>query len=156
MHRSWPLWHLPKRLEGHVYFPDLHVTLHEFIGQTKQRGIGEKFSAAFDRCAGELRITQHEDYEKWAIDILVKFRDSEKLQVLTAQRHSGGERSLTTILYLMSSTEEARAPVHEINQGVDNRAERMVHNSMVEVTCKAEAAHLSYQNCSQIQNTMSG
>ncbi|KIL63939.1 hypothetical protein M378DRAFT_78988 [Amanita muscaria Koide BX008] len=107
--------------------------------------IGEKFSAAFDRigCAGELRITQHEDYEKWAIDILVKFRDSEKLQVLTAQRQSGGERSLTTILYLMSLTEEARAPfslVDEINQGMDNRAERMVHNSMVEVTCKAEAA----------------
>ena len=70
-------------------------------------------------CAGEIRITPHEDYEKWAIDILVKFRDSEKLQLLTGQRQSGGERSLTTILYLMSLTEEARAPfslVDEINQ----------------------------------------
>ncbi|KAF8634626.1 hypothetical protein AX15_000803 [Amanita polypyramis BW_CC] len=107
--------------------------------------IGEKFSAAFDRigCAGEIRISQHEDYDKWAIDILVKFRDSEKLQLLTGQRQSGGERSLTTILYLMSLTEEARAPfslVDEINQGMDNRAERMVHNSMVEVTCKVDAA----------------
>jgi len=35
-------------------------------------------------CAGEIRINEHEDYEKWAIDILVKFRDSEKLQLLTA------------------------------------------------------------------------
>ncbi|KAF8637018.1 hypothetical protein AX17_003102 [Amanita inopinata Kibby_2008] len=107
--------------------------------------IGEKFSAAFDRigCAGELRITPYEDYEKWAIDILVKFRDSEKLQLLTGQRQSGGERSLTTILYLMSLTEEARAPfslVDEINQGMDQRAERIVHNSMVEVTCKPDAA----------------
>ncbi|KAF8329916.1 hypothetical protein F5887DRAFT_1182074 [Amanita rubescens] len=107
--------------------------------------IGEKFSAAFDRigCAGEIRISPHEEYEKWAIDILVKFRDSEKLQLLTSQRQSGGERSLTTILYLMSLTEEARAPfslVDEINQGMDNRAERMVHNSMVDVTCKADAA----------------
>lgn len=97
-------------------------------------------------CAGEIRISEHEDYEKWAIDILVKFRDSEKLQLLTGQRQSGGvrhdsnlhrlddenhehltcfiyffiqERSLTTILYLMSLTEEARAPfslVDEINQ----------------------------------------
>lgn len=91
-------------------------------------------------CAGEIRINEHEDYEKWAIDILVKFRDSEKLQLLTGQRQSGGvslnqncieasiygltepqsqERSLTTILYLMSLTEEARAPfslVDEINQ----------------------------------------
>ncbi|KAJ7181755.1 P-loop containing nucleoside triphosphate hydrolase protein [Mycena crocata] len=107
--------------------------------------IGKKFSAAFDRigCAGEIRVRQEEAYENWAIDILVKFRDTEKLQLLTGQRQSGGERSLTTILYLMSLTEEARAPfslVDEINQGMDQRAERMVHNSMVEVTCKPDSA----------------
>jgi structural maintenance of chromosomes protein 5 len=43
-------------------------------------------------CAGEVRISEHEDYDKWAIDILVKFRDNEKLQLLTAQRQSGGVR----------------------------------------------------------------
>ncbi|KAJ8087221.1 Structural maintenance of chromosomes protein 5 [Marasmius tenuissimus] len=106
--------------------------------------IGEKFSAAFERigCAGEIRIREDEDYDKWAIDIYVKFRDSENLQLLTGQRQSGGERSLTTILYLMSLTEEARTPfslVDEINQGMDQRAERVVHNSMVEVTCKDTA-----------------
>ncbi|KDR84246.1 hypothetical protein GALMADRAFT_703330 [Galerina marginata CBS 339.88] len=113
--------------------------------QSLVTSIGEKFSAAFDRigCAGEIRINENEDYEKWAIDILVKFRDNEKLQLLTAHRQSGGERSLTTILYLMSLTEEARAPfslVDEINQGMDQRAERVVHNSMVNVTCQAESA----------------
>lgn len=42
-------------------------------------------------CAGEIQIAPHEeDYTQWAIDILVKFRDSEKLQLLTAQRQSGG------------------------------------------------------------------
>ncbi|KAG6331320.1 hypothetical protein ID866_7769 [Astraeus odoratus] len=106
--------------------------------------IGKKFSAAFDRigCAGEIRISPHDDYEKWAIDILVKFRNKEKLTLLTGQRQSGGERSLTTILYLMSLTEEARTPfslVDEINQGMDQRAERAVHNSMVEVTCKPDS-----------------
>ncbi|TRM70021.1 P-loop containing nucleoside triphosphate hydrolase protein [Schizophyllum amplum] len=106
--------------------------------------IGKKFSATFDRigCAGEVRIREDPDYEKWAIDILVKFRDSEKLQLLTGQRQSGGVRLVYTILYLMSLTEEARAPfslVDEINQGMDQRAERMVHNSMVEVTCKPES-----------------
>ncbi|KAF7327365.1 Purine nucleoside phosphorylase [Mycena kentingensis (nom. inval.)] len=107
--------------------------------------IGKKFSAAFDRigCAGEIRVREEEAYENWAIDILVKFRDTEKLQLLTAHRQSGGERSLTTILYLMSLTEEARAPfslVDEINQGMDQRAERIVHNSMVDVTCKPDSA----------------
>ncbi|KAF5393572.1 hypothetical protein D9757_000066 [Collybiopsis confluens] len=107
--------------------------------------IGQKFSSAFDRigCAGEIRISENEDYDKWAIDILVKFRDEEKLQLLTGQRQSGGERSLTTILYLMSLTEEARAPfslVDEINQGMDQRAERVVHDNMVDVTCKDDSA----------------
>ncbi|KAF7374162.1 Structural maintenance of chromosomes protein 5 [Mycena sanguinolenta] len=107
--------------------------------------IGKKFSAAFDRigCAGEIRIREDGSFALWAIDILVKFRDTEKLQLLTSQRQSGGERSLTTILYLMSLTEEARAPfslVDEINQGMDQRAERMVHNSMVEATCKPDSA----------------
>lgn len=41
-------------------------------------------------CAGEVRIGEHEDFDKWTIDILVKFRDSEKMQLLTAQRQSGG------------------------------------------------------------------
>ncbi|KAJ7760373.1 hypothetical protein B0H16DRAFT_1719878 [Mycena metata] len=113
--------------------------------QSLVTSIGKKFSAAFDRigCAGEIRVRQEESYDQWAIDILVKFRDTEKLQLLTGQRQSGGERSLTTILYLMSLTEEARAPfslVDEINQGMDQRAERMVHNSMVEVTCKPDSA----------------
>ncbi|KAJ7773680.1 hypothetical protein DFH07DRAFT_801525 [Mycena maculata] len=113
--------------------------------RTLVTSIGKKFSAAFDRigCAGEIHIRQEEAYENWAIDILVKFRDTEKLQLLTGQRQSGGERSLTTILYLMSLTEEARAPfslVDEINQGMDQRAERMVHNSMVDVTCKEDSA----------------
>jgi structural maintenance of chromosomes protein 5 len=47
-------------------------------------------------CAGEIKITPAPEYEKWAIDILVKFRDNEKLQLLTAQRQSGGvSRALT-------------------------------------------------------------
>ena len=43
-------------------------------------------------CAGELEVQEHEDYDKWRIDIRVKFRDGEKLQLLTAQRQSGGVR----------------------------------------------------------------
>lgn len=42
----------------------------------------------------------------------------------------------------MSLTSHARAPfslVDEINQGMDARAERAVHNSLVDVTCKVDA-----------------
>ncbi|KZT07831.1 uncharacterized protein LAESUDRAFT_650319, partial [Laetiporus sulphureus 93-53] len=98
-------------------------------------------------CAGEVRISAHEDYDQWAIDIFVKFHNEEKLQLLTREHQSGGERSLMTILYLMSLIEEARAPfslVDKINQvhcfiGMDQHAECAIHNSLVELTCKADS-----------------
>ncbi|KAG8987488.1 Structural maintenance of chromosomes protein 5 [Tulasnella sp. JGI-2019a] len=106
--------------------------------------IGAKFSKAFSDigCAGEIRLAEHEQYSNWAIEIYVKFRENEELQLLTGFRQSGGERSLTTIMYLMSLTELSRAPfslVDEINQGMDAKAERVVHNQLVNVTCKDEA-----------------
>jgi chromosome segregation ATPase len=38
--------------------------------------VSRSFSDAFESigCCGEVRIAQHEDYDKWGIDILVKFR----------------------------------------------------------------------------------
>lgn len=113
---------------------------------TLVESISSKFSAAFARigCAGEVGIAQKEGhYDEWGIEIRVKFRDQGSLQVLTAQRQSGGERSLSTILYLMSLTELSRSPfslVDEINQGMDQHRERAVHDQMVEVTCKPDAA----------------
>ncbi|KAG8790407.1 Structural maintenance of chromosomes protein 5, partial [Ceratobasidium sp. 428] len=113
--------------------------LEELVSQ-----ISRKFSAAFDRIrrAGEIHVRDAGDnYAEWAIDIMVKFRETEKLQVLDAHRQSGGERSLSTIMYLLSLTEYARIPfslVDEINQGMDASAERDVHNQLVEVTCNTD------------------
>ncbi|TIB40208.1 hypothetical protein E3P86_00783 [Wallemia ichthyophaga] len=103
--------------------------------------VSDRFGRAFERfgCAGEVKLYRHTDYAQWAIEIYVKFRESESLELLTHQRQSGGERSLSTILYLMSLTELSKSPfslVDEINQGMDSRAERLVHNQMVQVTCQ--------------------
>lgn len=99
--------------------------------------IDDKFSAAFSRikCAGAIQLEESEDFDKWGINILVKFRDTEKLQLLTGQRQSGGERSVSTILYLMSLQDLAASPfrvVDEINQGMDPRNERMIHEQIVQ------------------------
>ncbi|KAL0079344.1 hypothetical protein J3Q64DRAFT_1682602 [Phycomyces blakesleeanus] len=99
--------------------------------------ISKNFSAALQKigCAGEVGISEHEDFDKWGIEIRVKFRDNEKLQLLTGQRQSGGERAVSTILYLMSLQDLARAPfrvVDEINQGMDPRNERMIHEQIVQ------------------------
>ncbi|VDB97925.1 unnamed protein product [Peniophora sp. CBMAI 1063] len=102
--------------------------------------INEKFSHFFDRlcCAGAVELVEHEDYKEWAISILVKFRDDTQLEQLSAYRQSGGERSLTTMVYLLSLTAHLNGPfslVDEINQGMDQRAERSLHNLLVETTC---------------------
>ena len=44
-------------------------------------------------------------------------------------------------MYLTSLMEQARSPfslVDEINQGMDARAERLVHNQLVDVTCNSD------------------
>lgn len=105
-----------------------------------------KISTAFSRsfksmgAAGEVRIHKDsEGYEKWAIEILVKFRDNEPLKVLDGHRQSGGERAVSTVFYLMALQSLAKSPfrvVDEINQGMDPRNERMVHHRMVNIACQ--------------------
>lgn len=104
-----------------------------------------KISLAFTRsfekigCAGEVRVHKDEDFDKWAVQILVKFREKEKLQILTSQRQSGGERAVSTVFYLMALQSLARSPfrvVDEINQGMDPRNERLVHHRMVNIACQ--------------------
>ncbi|OUM63097.1 hypothetical protein PIROE2DRAFT_61488 [Piromyces sp. E2] len=84
--------------------------IHEVIN-----GLDKKFSEAFDN--------KNEEYKKWGLDIYVKFRDTEDLQLLTGTRQSGGERSVSTILYLMTLQGFSRAPfrvVDEINQELNH------------------------------------
>ncbi|KAI7875309.1 P-loop containing nucleoside triphosphate hydrolase protein [Lichtheimia hyalospora FSU 10163] len=107
--------------------------------------ISDKFSDALQRigCAGEVCVHQEEDFDKWGIEIRVKFRDNEKLQLLTGQRQSGGERAVSTILYLMALQNLARSPfrvVDEINQGMDPRNERMIHEQIVKGASKPGTA----------------
>lgn len=71
-------------------------------------------------------------------DVAACHRENETLQALDKHRQSGGERSVSTIFYLMSLQAMAQAPfrvVDEINQGMDPRNERMVHERMVQIAC---------------------
>lgn len=102
--------------------------------------ISDAFAYNFEQigCAGEVGVHKDENFDQWAIEIKVKFRENETLQILDQHRQSGGERSVSTIFYLMSLQSLARAPfrvVDEINQGMDARNERMVHERMVEIAC---------------------
>ena len=68
--------------------------------------VNANFGASFARigCAGEVRLHEDpgQDFEQYAIHINVRFRPEEGMQLLTAHRQSGGERSVSTILYLIA------------------------------------------------------
>lgn len=103
--------------------------------------ISEAFAYNFEQinCAGEIRVHKDDDFDLWALDIMVKFRENEELQQLNAHRQSGGERAVSTIFFLMALQSLAQSPfrvVDEINQGMDPRNERMVHERMVEIACR--------------------
>ncbi|GAB7346727.1 hypothetical protein MBLNU459_g1837t1 [Dothideomycetes sp. NU459] len=102
--------------------------------------ISDAFGDNFSRigCAGQVQVYKDEDFENWAIQVQVKFREHEQLSILDSHRQSGGERAVSTIFYLMALQSLARAPfrvVDEINQGMDPRNERLVHSRIVDIAC---------------------
>jgi structural maintenance of chromosomes protein 5 len=99
-------------------------------------GFSESFASI--GCSGEVRLKEDPDYSKWGVEILVKFRAAEQLQILTGHRQSGGERSVSTMLYLIALQSLSKSPfrvVDEINQGMDPRNERLVHKLIVNAAC---------------------
>lgn len=88
-----------------------------------------------DRRRSDDDDTNTGNFKDWGIEIRVKFREASKLQALSARVQSGGERSVSTIMYLMALQELMVSPfrcVDEINQGLDERNERLVFKRIVE------------------------
>ncbi|XP_046855168.1 structural maintenance of chromosomes protein 5-like [Xenia sp. Carnegie-2017] len=106
--------------------------------------INEKYSGFFRKlqCAGEVSLAAEDgeaNYEKYGVQIKVKFRSKDSLHVLTQFHQSGGEKSVSTILYMMSLQELTQCPfrvVDEINQGMDPINERKVFELMVETSTR--------------------
>ncbi|XP_071374248.1 structural maintenance of chromosomes protein 5 [Centroberyx affinis] len=121
--------------------------------------INEKFSDFFRsmQCAGEvdLHSENEEEYDKYGIRIRVKFHSSTQLHELTAHHQSGGERSVSTMLYLMALQELNRCPfrvVDEINQGMDPINERRVFDIVVRTACKETTSQYFFITPKLLQN----
>jgi len=106
--------------------------------------INEKYGDFFRMmgCAGEVALSSEQgenNFDKYGIQIKVKFRSKDSLHVLTPFHQSGGERSVSTMLYLMALQELTKCPfrvVDEINQGMDPNNERRVFELVVETACR--------------------
>ena len=67
------------------------------------------------------------DFDKYGIDIYVKFRENVAMSKLDPFTQSGGERSVSTALYMLALQHLTKVPfrcVDEINQGMDAKNER--------------------------------
>ena len=111
------------------------------------RDLVDKVNATFTRnfaqigkgCAGEIRLHEADKYEHFEVQIWLKFRAQSELALLTSSHQSGGERSVATILYLISIQDLTAVPfrvIDEINQGMDPRNERLVFKQLVESSCR--------------------
>ncbi|KAG6495383.1 hypothetical protein ZIOFF_043186 [Zingiber officinale] len=135
--------------------------------------INETFSMNFQEMAvaGEVSLDEHGmDFDKYGILIKVKFRQSGQLQVLSAHHQSGGERSVSTILYLVSIQDLTNCPfrvVDEINQGMDPINERKMFQQLVRAASQPNTPQcflltpkllpeLEYTDACSILNVMNG
>jgi chromosome segregation ATPase len=108
--------------------------------------IDTDFSASYKEmgCTGEVRIGSPNgdlavpaDYNEWALLIRVSYRTNMPLSNLKADRQSGGERTVATILYLMALQKRTSCPfrlVDEINQGMDAKNEKAVFQQIVRLS----------------------
>ncbi|XP_012059137.1 PREDICTED: structural maintenance of chromosomes protein 5 [Atta cephalotes] len=104
--------------------------------------INTNFSSYFFAmdCAGEVTLSHGEnilDFDQYGLKIKVKFRDADELQELTRHFQSGGERTVTTAIYMIALQELSRVPfrcVDEINQGMDAVNEKRVFDLLVKMT----------------------
>ncbi|XP_044985561.1 structural maintenance of chromosomes protein 5 [Hordeum vulgare subsp. vulgare] len=135
--------------------------------------INDTFSRNFQEMAvaGEVSLDEHGlDFSQYGILIKVKFRQTGQLQVLSAHHQSGGERSVSTILYLVSLQDLTNCPfrvVDEINQGMDPINERKMFQQLVRAASQLNTPQcflltpkllpdLEYSDACSILNIMNG
>ncbi|XP_067886687.1 structural maintenance of chromosomes protein 5 isoform X2 [Heterodontus francisci] len=150
-----------KKNELENYKLNISQVKEKWLNPLKQlvEQINEKFSEYFRsmQCAGEIDLhTDNEgEYDKYGIRIRVKFRSSTQLHELTPHHQSGGERSVSTMLYLMALQELNRCPfrvVDEINQGMDPTNERRVFEMVVRTACKENTSQYFFITPKLLQN----
>ncbi|XP_023586619.1 structural maintenance of chromosomes protein 5 isoform X2 [Trichechus manatus latirostris] len=150
-----------KKVELDKYRENISQVKERWLNPLKElvEKINEKFSSFFSsmQCAGEvdLHTDNEDDYDKYGIRIRVKFRDTTQLHELTPYHQSGGERSVSTMLYLMALQELNRCPfrvVDEINQGMDPINERRVFEMVVKTACKENTSQYFFITPKLLQN----
>jgi len=107
-------------------------------------------------CVGGVSLKYDNDpafsFKDYAVEIKVSFRANVAPTVLSSRVQSGGERSVSTIMYLMAMQDMMVSPfrcVDEINQGLDERNERLVFKRIVQNSTQAPGPGGPTDHCGQ-------
>ncbi|SCU78863.1 LAME_0A06150g1_1 [Lachancea meyersii CBS 8951] len=116
-----------------------HSLLEPFLDSIVHK-LSSNFSELFKNAgsAGAVQLERPTLYSDWQMNIMVKFRDNAPLKKLDFHTQSGGEKAVSTVLYMVALQEFTSAPfriVDEINQGMDSKNERIVHKAIVQNAC---------------------
>lgn len=119
--------------------------------QTIVRSINQNFGEFMRSmdCAGEIELVHpnEREYDKYGIEIRVKYRANEKLRALDRFVQSGGERAVAIAVYSLSLQHLSQVPfrcVDEINQGMDPNNERRVFDMLVRNVAQPGQAQFFY------------
>lgn len=117
-----------------------------------EKKISSEFSNMFASfgCKGRVEVSKDDinAVGTWGIDIFVSFRKNEKESPLTRQRQSGGERAVSTAVYLLALQQLANVPfrvLDEINQGMDEHNERRTLEFFVKYACENSTSGTAQQ-----------
>lgn len=135
-----------KELQAENLVADMEKRKNEWKAELEAlvKAITKNFERYFREmgCAGEVLLhtgNSEHDYDNYGLRIRVKFRPNEGLQDLNAHTQSGGERAVSTAIYMLSLQELTPAPfrlVDEINQGMDSINERKVYDLLMRSTSR--------------------
>eukprot|EP00940_MAST-03C_sp_MAST-3C-sp2_P000408 g408.t1 len=81
-----------------------------------------------------------EDVSKWRVEIAVAFRKDESERTLDGRTQSGGEKAVSTMLYVLALQNMSKETtpfrlVDEINQGMDEVNERFIFEQVCDASC---------------------
>lgn len=127
------------RSQSDVLRDEWSSDLERHVSTINQNFVRFVRSIGFD---GRVSISKGPEYSKWELMLEISFNKDEPLQRLSHLRQSGGEKSLTTILYLLALQELSVCPIRivdEINQGMDEANERKAHELIVNVSSNSKS-----------------
>jgi len=138
------------QLEGELRQHEATVQLSSAKWLEQVNNVTEKIGRLFEiymrklQYNGEVQLHKVGTIADYEMRLMVSYKADQEVSVMDGLKQSGGERAVATIMYLMALQELSRAPfraVDEINQGMDERNERLVFDQIVQSSTSSESSN---------------